>query len=105
MDFIRFKEVCRIEIWNKSAVSDSQGQAQYDGLNFARAPQGTYYFNFIDAGNNTESEEYTTFLQTSVISISVVSGDPPLNQNVGTPFVTQPQLLILDQNGNPVQGK
>ena len=104
MEFIRLKEVCRVEVWNKTSVSDSQGQAQYEGIKFARAPQGTYYFNFIDSGNNTESEEYTTFLQTTVIKLKVLSGDPPLNQNVGIAFATQPQILVLDQNGIPVAG-
>lgn len=105
MEFIRLEEVCRIEIWNRTSVSDDIGQSTYEGLKFARAPQGSYYFNFIDTGNNAQSEEYTTFLQTTVIKMKVVSGDPPLYHEVGKPFTTQPLVQVLDQNGYPVSGK
>ena len=104
MEYLRLEKVCKIEIWNKTSISDSQGQSQYDGIKFARAPQGTYYFNFFDSGNSALSEEYKTFLQTSVIKMKVVSGDPPINYTVGVPFDPQPQLLILDQNGYPIAG-
>lgn len=96
------KEVCRVEIANKTSVSDDQGQSSYEGMKFSRAPQGTFYFNFKDSENNTESEEYTTFLQTNVIKMRILSGDPPLEQTIGVPFSPQPELQVLDQNGNPV---
>lgn len=102
---MRFKQVCRIEIWNKTGVSDDQGQSMLEGMKFARVPQGTYYFNFIDSGNNTQSEEYTTFLQTNVLKLKVLSGDPPLYQPIGQAFDPQPQVQVLDQNGNPVAGR
>jgi len=104
LEYIRFEEVCRIEIANKTSTSDSNGQSQYDGLKFSRAPQGTYYFNFIDSGNNTQSMEYTTFLQTTVIKMKVLSEDPPIYQSINVPFNPQPILLVLDQNGYPVEG-
>lgn len=104
LEFIRYEEVCRIQIWNRTSISDHNGQSQYDGLKFARAPQGSYYFNFFDDGKNAQSEEYTTFLQTTVIKMKIVSGDPPLYQELGIPFTTQPLVQVLDQNGYPVSG-
>ena len=104
LEYIRYKEVCRVEILNSSVVSDKEGEAFFDGLQFVRMPQGSYYFTFEDEEKYAKSQEFSIFFQSNAIKLEVLT-PPPFQQAVGKPFQNQPKIRILDQNGKIIKNK
>lgn len=104
LEYIRYKEVCRIEIMNSSVVSDKEGEALFEDLKFVRMPQGNYYFTFEDKEKYVKSQEFSIFFKSNVIKLEVLT-PPPFQQAVGKPFQNQPKIRILDQNGKIIKNK
>jgi hypothetical protein len=75
LEYIRLKEVCKVQLTSYESVTNKYGFIQYDQLQIKRGPQGNYGLQFLTPGtvngNTVKSDEYTFFQQSNLSALIV----------------------------------
>ena len=109
LDYIRFHEVCKVELSGNMDITDAKGNAYFKDFKITRGPEALYTFQYlikVDDFTNVTSESFTTYVISQVFeleSLNTLSLREPYT--FGKPLKTQPRVKVKNSSGMPIKGK